>query len=76
MEIKDFEASLARLEKIVEQLEKGDQSLEESLQLFEDGMKMAEYCSGKLEEAERKVHLLVKRQGEIKEVDFEEESGD
>ena len=76
MEIKDFEASLARLEQIVDQLEKGDQTLEASLKLFEDGMKMAEFCSKKLEEAERKVQILVKDQGKIKEVDFEEPAGD
>lgn len=76
MEIKDFEASLSRLEQIVQQLEKGDQSLEESLELFADGMKMAEFCSKKLEEADRKVKLLVERQGKLKEVDFEEQEGD
>ena len=47
MEMKDFEATLARLEQIVSELEKGDQSLEASLKLFEEGMKTAEFCSGK-----------------------------
>ena len=76
MEMQDFEATLARLEQIVSELEKGDESLEASLKLFEEGMKTAEFCSSKLDQADRKVQTLIKSQGQLKEVDFEEDSGD
>ncbi|MFA5073327.1 MAG: exodeoxyribonuclease VII small subunit [Nitrospirota bacterium] len=57
---KGFEASLARLEKIVQELEQGDLELEKSLKLFEEGIKLSRLCNKRLEEAERKVEILVK----------------
>lgn len=59
---KTFEESMKRLEEIVQQLEGGDMPLEESLSVFEEGMKLAAFCSRKLEEAEKKVTLLVREQ--------------
>jgi len=55
-----FEAALKELEGIVKRLESGEAKLEESLGLFERGIKLSRYCSQKLEEAERKIELLVK----------------
>jgi len=46
----------------VESLEGGDLSLEESLKIFEEGMKLVNFCSKKLEEAEQKVTMLIKDQ--------------
>ncbi|HEX6126517.1 MAG TPA: exodeoxyribonuclease VII small subunit [Pyrinomonadaceae bacterium] len=57
---KTFEASLAELEKIVEQLENGDLALEESLQLFEKGVKLSRECRERLSEAERRIEVLMK----------------
>lgn len=60
-----FEDALTRLEEIVQKMEGGDLSLEESLKAFEEGIKLVRLCSKKLEEAERRVELLVKNeQGE------------
>jgi exodeoxyribonuclease VII small subunit len=71
---KKFEASLARLEEIVEELEKGDLPLEKSLKLFEEGIKLSRVCNKRLEEAERKVEILVKdKNGNIKAEPFNEE---
>ena len=56
-----FEASLKRLETVVEQLEKGELSLEESLKLFEEGVSLSETCRKQLEAAEGKVQKLIKR---------------
>ena len=71
---KKFEAALARLEEIVEELEKGDLPLEKSLKLFEEGIKLSRVCNKRLEEAERKVEILVKdREGNIKAEPFNEE---
>lgn len=60
MEHKDFEKALDRLEKIVGKLEKGDLALEEALKLFEEGTQITRFCSTKLDEAERKVEILLK----------------
>jgi exodeoxyribonuclease VII small subunit len=67
---KIFEDSLAKLEKITEELESGDLSLEESLKKFEEGVKLAEFCNGKLDEAQQKVTLLLKKDGARIEVPF------
>jgi len=58
-----FEEALGRLEEIVRRMEAGDMSLEESLKAFEEGIKLARVCSRKLDEAERRVDMLLK-QGE------------
>jgi exodeoxyribonuclease VII small subunit len=60
MEHKDFEKALDRLEKIVGKLETGDLALEEALKLFEEGTQITRFCSTKLDEAERKVEILLK----------------
>lgn len=71
---KKFEASLARLEEIVKKLETGDLPLEQSLKLFEEGVKLARACNKRLEEAERKVEVLLKdRAGNLTTEPFEEE---
>ena len=75
---KKFDEMMQRLEGIVEDLESGDLSLEASLKIFEEGMKLVNVCSKRLEEAEQKVTLLVKeRNGKYAEQPFEiEEKGD
>ncbi len=71
---KKFEAAMARLEEIVQQLESGDLPLEQSLKLFEEGTKLARICHKRLEEAERRVEILLKdKNGVIKAEPFEEE---
>jgi exodeoxyribonuclease VII small subunit len=62
-----FEASLKKLETIVDRLEKGDLPLEESLKLFEEGVGLSASCKQELDAAEGKVQLLVKqRDGSLK----------
>ena|ERR1051325_3698580 len=56
-----FEGCLERLESVVEELEKGDLALERALQLFEEGMKLSAVCRKKLEEAENRVEILLKK---------------
>ena len=55
-----FESSLKELERIVEQLEAGDLALERSLELFEQGVQLSRDCQKRLDEAERKVEILLK----------------
>lgn len=54
-----FEQAMARLEAIVGELEKGDLPLDESLKIFEEGIRLSKNCLRVLEEAERKVEVLV-----------------
>jgi exodeoxyribonuclease VII small subunit len=56
----DFESSLRRLEKIVEQLEQGDVPLEKSLDLYEEGIGLAKACADHLVRAEVKLKRLGK----------------
>ena len=56
----DFETALKRLEEIVKKLENGELSLDSALQLFEEGIKLSRFCHTKLEEAERRVEILLK----------------
>jgi len=71
---KKFEAALARLEEIVRSLESGELGLEQSLKLFEEGVKLARICNARLEEAERKVEVLLKdKNGKVTVKPFEEE---
>jgi exodeoxyribonuclease VII small subunit len=74
---KKFEAALARLEEIVKELETGDLPLEESLKLFEEGIKLSRLCNKRLEEAERRVEILLKsKNGTVTAQPFEEQEGE
>ncbi|PKM11153.1 MAG: exodeoxyribonuclease VII small subunit [Gammaproteobacteria bacterium HGW-Gammaproteobacteria-10] len=58
-----FEASLAELEQLVEQMEQGDLSLEDSLKSFERGVNLTRICQQALQEAEQKVQILLEKNG-------------
>lgn len=60
-----FEDCLQRLEKIVDELEKGNVPLEQALKLFEEGMQLSSACRKELEDAEGKVEILLKQNGKI-----------
>jgi exodeoxyribonuclease VII small subunit len=69
---KKFEGAMSELEEIVRALEGGDLPLEEALKAFEKGMELVKFCSRKLEEAEKKVTMLVQdKNGEMRHVPFE-----
>ena len=55
-----FEGALVRLEQIAELLEGGSKSLEESLELFQESAELVNYCQQQLDEAEKKIQLLIK----------------
>jgi exodeoxyribonuclease VII small subunit len=60
-----FEASLDELEKVVKELEAGDLSLDRSLELFERGMGLGDRCRTRLEEAETRVEMLIRKDGKV-----------
>jgi exodeoxyribonuclease VII small subunit len=73
LKVKDFESALKSLEEIVVQLEGGDLTLDRALELFEEGIRVSRFCSSKLDEAERKVEVLIKTtDGAVKETPFSE----
>lgn len=65
-----FEECLQQLEKLVEQLERGDLPLEQSLKLFEEGVRLSNSCRQELESAEGKVEILIKQGGKLQPESF------
>ncbi|MBW2060351.1 MAG: exodeoxyribonuclease VII small subunit [Deltaproteobacteria bacterium] len=55
-----FEKGLARLEQLVEALESDELNLDKSLSLFEEGIKLARNLNKKLDQAEKRLELLLK----------------
>ncbi|MBR3152016.1 MAG: exodeoxyribonuclease VII small subunit [Clostridia bacterium] len=71
MKEKGFEELLTELEEIATKLEKEDLTLDESIKEFENGMKIAKVCNEKLEETEKRIHIILEEDGEISEEKFE-----
>jgi exodeoxyribonuclease VII small subunit len=70
-----FENALKQLEKIVQELESGDITLEKSLKKFEEGMSLSKYCTGKLDDMEKRITILTKdKQGNADEVTVDGDS--
>ncbi len=70
-----FESAMRRLEGIVQALESGDLGLDEALKKFQEGIKLSQFCSNKLDETEKKVSILLKdEEGNIQEEPFQDES--
>lgn len=70
MENINYEEAMEKLEKIADELEKGDLNLEESITKFEEGMKLSKKCNEIIENAEKKITILLQKDGEIVEENF------
>ena len=71
---KSFEEQIVELEKIINELENGNLNLDDSVVKFEEGMKISKECSQMLENAEKKITILLNDEnGEKKEENFETE---
>lgn len=68
-----FEKAFERLEEIVQKLEEGTSELDKSLELFEEGVRLSRFCSEKLEEAKKKVEILMKKDGKLTPKPFDPE---
>lgn len=69
-----FEEAIKRLEEIVEEMEGKDLQLEKSIKLFQEGMELAAFCNGKLDEAERRINIVMKNsKGQLAEEKFNPE---
>ena len=75
-EVPNFEKSLARLEEIVEQMENGTLPLDALMNAFEEGQQLIKVCSERLNEVERRIEILVRKDGHTVAEPFETESGD
>jgi exodeoxyribonuclease VII small subunit len=71
-----YDGLVSRLERVVGELESGQLTLEQSIERFAEGVRLAREASRKLDEAERKVELLVRNaDGGDEAVAFDPESG-
>lgn len=68
-----FEEAMQELEIIAKELEKGDLTLEESVSKFEEGMKLSKQCNTIIEEAEKKISILLQKDEKMVEETFEVE---
>ena len=66
----NFEDTMKKLENIANELEKGDLDLDTSVNKFEEGMKLSKKCNEILENAEKRISILINNGEDIKEEDF------
>jgi exodeoxyribonuclease VII small subunit len=71
-----FENALEKLEDIVRKMESGDMPLDEALRSFEEGIKNIRFCAAKLEEAERRVEMLLGKEDSLQVKRFEGDQSD
>lgn len=69
-----FEESLEKLEQITREMEDGDLSLESSLKKFDEGMRLAEFCAKKLDEAQKRIDILLNKDGVLSAEPFDEQT--
>ena len=67
----NFEEAIKQLEQIVQELEKGDLPLDKSVEKFEEGMKLYNNCNKILEEAQKKITILIQDGDNIKEENYD-----
>ena len=68
-----FEEAMQKLQEVVQELEKGTLNLDGSVKKFEEGVKLSKQCNDMLENAEKKINLLIRKDDEIVEEKFEVE---
>ena len=66
-----FESALERLETIVDEMENGQLGLDEMTVRFEEGTCLSRFCEQKLNEVERKIEILMEKEGVLQEQPFE-----
>ncbi|MBR1654709.1 MAG: exodeoxyribonuclease VII small subunit [Clostridia bacterium] len=67
----NFEEAMKKLEEIATELEKNDLDLDSSVSKFEEGMKLSKQCSQMLEDAEKRISILLKTDDGVVEENFE-----
>ena len=70
---KSFEEQMEVVENIVNELEKGNLNLDESVAKFEEGMNISKECNKILEQAEKKITILLQDDEKLTEKEFKVE---
>lgn len=70
---KSFEEQMEELEKIVTELENGELNLDDSVAKFEEGIKISKECNQMLEDAQKRITILLNQNGEMTETTFNTE---
>lgn len=68
-----FEDKMKELEKIVEELEKGDIDLDESIEKYTQAMKLVKECDKELKCVEEQISKIVLENGETEDFKIEED---
>lgn len=72
MRVNTFESSMEELEKIVNELENEELTLDKAVEKFQKGIELSNYCNRLLEDAEKKITILIENvDGTVKEEKFE-----
>lgn len=71
-----FEDTLRKLEDLLRKMEGGEMSLEDSLKAFEEGIRLSRLCSERLDEAERRVEVLLREDEKMAIKHFAGEEGE
>lgn len=66
----NFEETMKKLENVVQELEKGTLNLEDSVKKFEEGMQLSKQCNEILQNAEKKITILINKETGIEEENF------
>lgn len=72
-ETPSFEASLERLESLIEAMENGDIPLADLVAKFEEGSKLLKTCQSQLKQAELKIEQLNLKTGKLEDFDLSSE---
>ena len=67
----NFEETIKKLELIANELETGNLNLDESVEKFEEGMKLSKECTKMLDDAEKRISILIKKDDGIVEENFD-----
>lgn len=66
----NFEDAIKRLEEIINELEKNELDLNTLVLKFEEGIKLSNQCNKILEDAERRISILINTEDGLIEEDF------
>ena len=66
----NFEDNMEKLEKVVAELENDELSLDESVKLFEEGIELSKKCNDILQNAEKRITILLENADKYEEKEF------
>ena len=70
----NFESNMEKLEKVVAELENDELSLDESVKKFEEGIELSKKCNDILQNAEKRITILLENADKYEEKEFKVEN--